>query len=118
NELYACGGLPQKNKLLMQIYADVTNRTIKIAESTQTPAVGASMFGAVAAGEENGGYCSIVDAAENMARVKDKTIEPIPENVEVYEELYKEYSKLHDYLGRGQNDVMNRLKSIRSQANS
>lgn len=117
NELYACGGLPQKNRLLMQIYADVTNRTIKIADSTQTPAVGASMFGAVAAGEENGGYNNIVDAAENMARVKEKTIEPIPENVEVYEELYKEYSKLHDYFGRGQNDVMSRLKFIKSQAN-
>lgn len=50
NELYACGGLPQKNALLMQIYADVTNREIKVAASKQTPALGAAMFGAVAAG--------------------------------------------------------------------
>lgn len=53
--LYACGGLPQKNQLLMQIYADVTGREIKVAASTQTPALGAAMFAAVAAGAEAGG---------------------------------------------------------------
>ncbi|SES74627.1 L-ribulokinase [Salinibacillus kushneri] len=116
NELYACGGLPQKNKLLMQIYADVTNRTIKVADSKQTPAVGAAMFGAVAAGADHGGYNTIVDAAKNMARIKDETYEPIPENVAVYEQLYQEYNKLHDYFGRGENDVMSRLKLIRSQS--
>ncbi|WP_258235048.1 FGGY-family carbohydrate kinase, partial [Paenibacillus agaridevorans] len=63
SELYACGGLPQKNALLMQIYADVTNREIKVAASKQTPALGAAMFGAVAAGKERGGYDSIVEAA-------------------------------------------------------
>ncbi len=47
--LYACGGLPQKNKLLMQIYADVTNREIFVADSKQTPALGAAIFAAVAA---------------------------------------------------------------------
>jgi L-ribulokinase len=113
NELYACGGLPQKNELLMQIYADVTNREIKIADSKQTPALGAAMFGAVAAGVENGGYDSIVEAAKNMARVRKETFKPIPENVAVYEKLYQEYSKLHDYFGRGENDVMKRLKSIK-----
>ncbi|MDC3425673.1 FGGY-family carbohydrate kinase, partial [Aquibacillus sp. 3ASR75-11] len=113
DELYACGGLPQKNKLLMQIYADVTNRTIKIAASKQTPALGAAMFGAVAAGVDNGGYDSILEAAEKMARVKDEVVTPIPENVAVYEKLYKEYSTLHDYFGRGENDVMKRLKSFR-----
>ncbi|MDL4839018.1 ribulokinase [Aquibacillus rhizosphaerae] len=116
DELYACGGLPQKNKLLMQIYADVTNRTIKIAASTQTPALGAAMFGAVAAGADKGGYDSIVDAAGKMARIKDEAITPIPENVAIYEKLYQEYSRLHDYFGRGENDVMKRLKFIRSEA--
>jgi L-ribulokinase len=114
-ELYACGGLPQKNKLLMQIYADVTNRPIKIAASKQTPAVGAAMFGAVAAGKEKGGYDSIVEAAEKMARVKEEAIVPIPENVAIYEKLYQEYTKLHDYFGRGENDVMKRLKALRTE---
>ncbi|MEC0265849.1 ribulokinase [Paenibacillus anseongense] len=115
-ELYACGGLPQKNRLLMQIYADVTNREIKVADSKQTPALGAAMFGAVAAGAANGGYDSIVDAAQKMARVRKDTFKPIPENVVVYEKLYQEYSKLHDYFGRGENDVMKRLRAIREEA--
>ncbi|MCT1397941.1 ribulokinase [Paenibacillus sp. p3-SID867] len=114
--LYACGGLPQKNRLLMQIYADVTNREIMVADSKQTPALGAAMFAAVAAGEAQGGYDSIIDAAEKMARVKEETFKPIPEHVEVYEQLYQEYSKLHDYFGRGENDVMKRLKRIKQTA--
>lgn len=115
-ELYACGGLPQKNRLLMQIYADVTNREIKVADSKQTPALGAAMFGAVAAGADKGGYDNIVDAAQKMARVRKDTFKPIPENVAVYEKLYQEYSKLHDYFGRGENDVMKRLRAIREEA--
>ncbi len=114
--LYACGGLPQKNHLLMQIYADVTNREIVVADSKQTPALGAAMFAAVAAGQAQGGYDSIIDAAEKMARVKEETFKPIPEHVKVYEQLYREYSKLHDYFGRGENDVMKRLKRIKQSA--
>ncbi|HEX7057115.1 MAG TPA: ribulokinase [Bacilli bacterium] len=113
NELYACGGLPQKNQLLMQIYADVTNREIKIAASRQTPAVGAAMFAAVAAGKQNGGYDTIVEAAQNMARVRDTTVKPVPEHVAIYDQLYREYSRLHDYFGRGENDVMKRLKALK-----
>lgn len=111
--LYACGGLPQKNRLLMQIYADVTNREIFVADSKQTPALGAAMFAAVAAGKAGGGYDTIIDAAEKMARVKEEIFKPIPENVEIYDRLYQEYSKLHDYFGRGENDVMKRLKNIK-----
>ncbi|MBP1969301.1 L-ribulokinase [Virgibacillus natechei] len=114
NELYVCGGLPHKNKLLMQIYADVTNRVIKVADSYQTPALGAAMFGSVAAGSSRGGYDTILDATKKMARIKDEVIKPIPENVAIYEKLYQEYSTLHDYFGRGENNVMKRLKAIRS----
>ena len=115
NELYVCGGLPHKNKLLMQIYADVTNRVIKVADSFQTPALGAAMFGAVAAGANNGGFDSILDATKQMARIKDEVITPIPENVAIYEKLYQEYAKLHEYFGRGENDVMKRLRAIRAE---
>ncbi|WP_404455498.1 ribulokinase [Virgibacillus necropolis] len=116
NELYVCGGLPHKNKLLIQIYADVTNRPIKVADSIQTPALGAAMFGAVAAGAVNGGYDTIIDATQKMARIKDEVIKPIPENVAIYEKLYKEYATLHTYFGRGENDVMKRLRALRSAA--
>jgi L-ribulokinase len=116
DEVYACGGLPQRNRLLMQIYADVTNREIKVADSRQTPAVGAAMFGAVAAGSAKGGYDSIVDAAKAMAKVRDESFKPIPEHVAVYEKLYREYNELHDYFGRGANDVMKRLKALKDEA--
>lgn len=112
-ELYACGGLPQKNSLLMQIYADVTNRVIKIADSTQTPALGAAMFGAVAAGAEEGGYNSIYDAVAKMGKIKEDYYTPIQENVEMYEKIYQEYFRLHNYFGRGENNVMRRLKQWR-----
>jgi L-ribulokinase len=114
-ELYACGGLPQKNRLLMQIYADVTNREIKVAASRQTPAVGAAMFAAVAAGAEAGGYDSIVEAAKKMARVREESFKPIPENAAIYDRLYQEYTALHDYFGRGGNDVMKRLKALKEE---
>ena len=114
--LYACGGLPQKNRLLMQIYADVTGREIKVAASTQTPALGAAMFAAVAAGKEAGGYDNIVDAAKYMARIREESFKPIPENAAVYDVLYQEYSLLHDYFGRGENNVMKKLKSLKEQA--
>lgn len=113
-ELYGCGGLPERNRLLMQIYADVTNREIRIAASPQTPALGSAMFAAVAAGADEGGYNSIVDAAKAMARVKEQVYKPIPENVAVYQELFAVYSELHDLFGKT-NPLMKRLKAIKSQ---
>ncbi|WP_059102714.1 ribulokinase [Shouchella shacheensis] len=115
-ELVACGGLPQKNHLLMQLYADITNRPIKIAASTETPALGAAMFAAVAAGEKKGGHSSIVEAATKMAHLKEETYHPNPEHVRIYDDLYQEYRRLHDYFGRGTNDVMKRLKTIKEEA--
>jgi len=109
-ELYACGGMPHKDKLLIQIYADVTDREIKIASSRQASALGAAMFGALAAGSEAGGYDSIEDAVTHMASLEKKAYLPIPENVEVYIQLFAEYRRLHDYFGRGDNHMMERLR--------
>ena len=116
HELIACGGLPEKNKVLMQIYADVTGLPIRVSASSQTPALGSAMFGAVAAGKAAGGYDSIYDAAKVMAHLKEETYTPIPENQTVYDKLYAEYILLHDYFGRGENDVMKRLKAIKINA--
>lgn len=113
NELYAAGGIAEKNPFIMQIYADVTNMEIKISGSPQTPALGSAMFGAVAAGREQGGYENIVDAADKMSKLKDKVYRPVKENAAVYDKLFAEYKFLHDYFGRGANDVMKRLKNIR-----
>jgi len=116
NELVTCGGLPEKNKLLMQIYADVTGRELKVTASKQTPGLGSAMFGAVAAGNAAGGYDSIFDAAPKMARLKKETFKPNPAAQEVYNRLYAEYLTVHDYFGRGANDVMKRLKQIKAAA--
>ncbi len=115
DEIVACGGLPDKNEMLMQIYADVTNREFKVAESAQTCALGSAMWGAVAAGRARGGYDSINDAAGKMARVKDRTFKPDPDAHAVYARLFAEYQKLHDYFGRGENDAMKTLKAIKEQ---
>jgi L-ribulokinase len=114
NEIVACGGLPERNKLLMQIYADVTGREIKVSASQQTPALGSAMFGAVAAGRAAGGYDSIFEAAQHMARLKDEAYTPIVEHGAVYDQIYAEYARLHDHFGRGENDVMKRLKQLKA----
>ncbi|HDN67762.1 MAG TPA: ribulokinase [Firmicutes bacterium] len=114
-ELYACGGLPERNPLVMQIFADVTGREIKLAASAQASALGSAMFGAVAAGSKNGGYDDIVSAVRNMAHLKEKSYRPITQNQMIYEKLFAEYEKLHDYFGRGENNVMKKLKRIRAE---
>ncbi len=112
----ACGGLPGRNRLLMQIYADVTGREFAVAASSQTPALGSAMFGAVAAGAGLGGYDSIVDASQRMAHLSGTVYEPNPVHRDVYDALYREYTRLHDLFGRGGDDVMRRLKAIQLDA--
>lgn len=116
NELVACGGLAERNKLLMQIYADVTGRPFKEAGSSHTSALGAAMFGAVAAGRAAGGYDSITDAARQMAAYKELAYQPNRRHHSTYQKLFAEYRRLHDYFGRGDNAVMKRLREIRSEA--
>ena len=112
DELFACGGIAQKDELMMQIYADVTNRTIKISASKQTPALGSAMFGAVV-----GGYFrDLKSAAKVMAKLGSRVYTPIAENVKIYNRLYREYEILHDYFGRGENNLLKRLKEIRKDA--
>jgi L-ribulokinase len=112
NEIVAAGGLPEKNKMLVQIYADVTGKPMKLAASSQSPALGSAMHAAVAAGV----YADIEAAADKMGKVRDEVVQPIEENQAVYDKLYAEYSTLYSYFGRGENDVMKRLKQIKLEA--
>jgi L-ribulokinase len=98
NEVVNCGGLAIKNSLLMQIYADVTNRPMKVSRSEQTPALGAAIFGAVSAGNEISGFTDIEQAQIAMTGT-NKIYQPIAENNMVYKELYSLYRKLHDSFG-------------------
>jgi len=115
-ELIATGGLPDKNRLLMQIYADVTGMEIRVAAAKQTPALGSAMFGAVAAGKAAGGYDTIVEASQKMAHLRpDEVYRPNLEAKKVYDHLFAEYRLLHDTFGRGANDVMKRLKKLKAE---
>lgn len=115
NRIVAAGGLPEKNRMLMQIYADVTNREFNIVKSAQAPALGSAMHGAVAAGAARGGYDDIFAAAQAMGGLKDEVYTPNPENVAIYDRLYADYKTLYDYFGRGGNDVMKRLRALRRE---
>lgn len=116
-EFYASGGISQKNHFMMQLYADVLNMQVHIAGTDQGPALGSAIFAAVAAGKEKGGYDTVVEASKVMGKLKDIVYTPIKENVEVYDKLFAEYKKLHDYFGRGENNVMKRLKDIKKSIN-
>lgn len=113
DEFYASGGISQKDPMTMQIYADVIGIPIKIAGSKQGPALGSAIFAAVAAGAEKGGYNDVFKAAEVMGKLRDEVYTPIAANSAVYDKIYAEYNILHDYFGRGANDVMKRIKEIK-----
>lgn len=110
-EFIVAGGL-LKNPLLMQIYADATGLQLSTIGSAQGPALGSAIHAAVAAGK----YADIREAAAAMGSEPGEVYTPIPENVAAYGELFQEYKTLHDYFGRGSNDVMHRLKAIQRRA--
>jgi L-ribulokinase len=112
----ACGGLAEKSPLILQIYADVTGKPFLVSASEQTPALGAAMFGAVAAGSGAGGHATIEDAARAMARTRPDVYRPIAGHQATYDVLYREYVRLHDYFGRGENDVLKTLRGLRATA--
>ncbi len=101
-EIVCCGGIAEKDALLMQIYADILGRKLLLSASEQTCALGAAIFGAVAAGR----YDSTESAQAALCRFKDHVYEPIPENQAVYAELYDLYSELHDGFGTGNHAAM------------
>ena len=94
-----CGGIAEKNDLFMQIYADVLGHPMLIAGSPQTPALGAAISAAVAAGEGKGGHGSFEDAQERMSSLKEKRFDPDPGAKAVYDDLYRLYRELHDVFG-------------------
>lgn len=115
-----CGGISEKNRMVMQIYADVLGRPQQISRSGQTPALGSAIAGSVVAGSEAGGHPNFNSGVEAMTGVKDTVFEPIPENQEVYDRLYRLYKRIHDGFGvKGQEDdlydVMKTLFDIREE---
>lgn len=114
DQVYAAGGLPEKNRMMMQIYADVLDLEIRICGSKQAPALGSAIYAAKAAGAAAGGYETLQEAASAMGSIKEESYKPIVANVAQYKVLYQEYRKLHDYYGCGVNDIMKTLRRIRN----
>jgi L-ribulokinase len=115
DRVVACGGLPDRNPLLMQLSADITGREFEVAASNQAPALGSAMYGAVAAGAAADGYDSIEEAAAAMVRPGVRTYRPDPSAKAIYDDLFRDYLTLHDHFGRGGNDVMRRLRALRAR---
>ena len=116
DQVVNCGGLAVKSPLLMQIYADILNMPMTVAASDQTCALGAALFGAVAAGA----FADIEAAQAEICRIRERVYQPIPENVVVYRELFALYRLLHDGFGTvawsGQMvNVMKELIAIRER---
>jgi L-ribulokinase len=110
-ELVVAGGL-LKDSFVMQVYADVLNRPLSLISSAQGPALGSAIHAAVAAGA----YPDVPAAAAVMGSKRDAVFRPDPASAAVYAELYGEYVALHDYFGRGGNDVLHRLRALRLRA--
>ncbi|MBX3434826.1 MAG: ribulokinase [Pirellulales bacterium] len=111
-----CGGIAEKNPVVMQIYADVCNRPMRISRSAQTCALGAAIFGAVAAGA----YESVEEAQTAMTGLKPTEYQPDPNAARVYARLYELYRVLHDAFGGvstgdGIGTVMKQLISLREE---
>lgn len=120
SRVVCAGGIAEKNPMLMQIYADVTGREMRVSGSSQTCALGAAVSAAVLAGPDAGGHEDFEAAQKAMTRLKDVSYKPIPENQRVYEELYQLYLKIHDALGGVRTvelgQVMKDLLKIKAQA--
>ncbi|MGJ7439667.1 ribulokinase [Aquipuribacter sp. MA13-6] len=110
-ELVVAGGLI-KNRLLMQIYSDVTRRSLSLLDAEQGPALGSAIHAAVAAGA----YADVHAASAAMGKVVRNAYEPDAACADAYDELYEQYRGLHDHFGRGGDDVMKRLRAIRARA--
>jgi len=120
-QIVNCGGIAEKNPLVMQIYADVTGRPMKVSRSAQTCALGAAIAGAVVAGRKAGGHGSVRAAQRAMTALKAKVYRPDAGAHKVYRELYALYRQLHDAFGttgwKGNcHNVMKRLLDLRAKA--
>ena len=114
-EFYAAGGIAKKDPMMMQIYADVIKMPVRVVDSDQGGALGSAIFGAAAAGSAAGGYDDVFAAEKAMSAPTSKTYLPDEENSRIYDKIYAEYKTLYDYFGRGENDVMKRLKALKSR---
>ena len=109
-EFVVAGGLV-RDSFVMQVYADVLRRPLSVIVSEQGPALGSAIHAAVAAGS----YPDVPAAAAAMGGKRSEVYTPDQASADVYDELYAEYTRLHDYFGRGGNEVLHRLRALRDR---
>ncbi len=112
-EIVLSGGIPVKNSLLVQVYADILNKPVRVSHMELSVAYGAALNGMAAAGEEVTGYADIGEASRTLATKNQTYVYPNKKQVETYEAIYKDYRILCDYFSDGTNDVMKRLNALR-----
>lgn len=105
HEIYAAGGICRRNPFLMQLYADILGKEIRVCTSSQATARGSAVFAGVACGY----YDSIEASAAVLADKCEVCYAPNPENTRQYLPLYHKYLELSRYFSTD-NDVMKQLK--------
>lgn len=96
SECFAGGGIAVKNKLLMQIFADVTGKEIKVTDCTQAGAVGSAIFAAAATGI----YGDIKDTVKKLGRSCSTEYVPNYENTQKYSAAYERYKKFSELFAK------------------
>jgi L-ribulokinase len=119
NQVINCGGIAEKNPVVMQIYADVTGRPMSVSRSAQTCALGSAVAAAVVAGAHK----NFSTAQKAMTGLKPRVFKPDAKAHAVYRELYSIYKQLHDAFGRESwkgnlHGTMKQLIAIRQKARS
>lgn len=112
DEIICSGGIALKNPMLMQIYADVLGKHLKVADSDQAAALGSAIYAALSAGKKNGGYDIYQEAVQRMSKVKDLIYSPDNKNHKIYNKLYSVYKNYSKIMGKTNRDIIRSLKEI------
>ena len=119
DQIVACGGIAEKSPVLMQLFADISGRPVHVPASTQIPARGAAMFGAVAAGNSGlhaGGFSDIAAAVARLRPEMAHSYTPDASATAVYDQVNDVYRGLHDTLGRQHVEWLHGLKALRRES--
>src|SRR5438445_273611 len=114
NEVLACGGLAERNALLLQLTADIIGREVLAAPVPHASAVGAAIYAATAAGVALGGYADLRDAIRRMGSRERTAYRPRTSEQRLYESLYRDYLDLARHFGEGGTALMKRLRRLRA----
>ena len=111
DEIVACGGIAERSPLLMQLFADTTGLFVHVPASSEIPARGAALFGAVAAGA----FADIGAAVAATRPAVARSYQPDPSAQRIYDEVYEIYRSAYDLFGRSQVELLRGLKRIRNE---